>query len=86
MIEITSMYNANTVEPTITIIIGIINNTDLAVIIAFITIVTFTNVNNTFETQTANINHHRYLCRFHNAMTPAKYAKIYIMPVYLKAI
>ena len=45
MIEITSMYNANTVEPNYDY--RIINNTDL-VIIALITIVTFTN--NTFET------------------------------------
>lgn len=75
---------ANIAEPITTIKIGKINKTDFVSIIAFNTIVKLTSVNNTFDTYTANINHQRYLCRFHKAITPAKYARIYIIPVYLK--
>ena len=64
---------ANIAEPITTIKIGKINKTDFVSIIAFNTIVKLTSVNNTFDTYTANINHQRYLCRFHKAITPAKF-------------
>ena len=67
--EIINIYMANIAEPITTIKIGKINKTDFVSIIAFNTIVKLTSVNNTFDTYTANINHQRYLCRFHKAIT-----------------